>query len=115
MSSSGFCELLLQGMRETIQRKATERQSEVDARRAAIAAATADNETLRSTVAAQPLSKADVQRMAHERCATRSSVCCGTVAACVPQAWQISCSRPSDCVRGRPVCACVHTQVSTRT
>ena len=58
-----------QGHKEGLQRKAAERAADLRAKREQLAAAHADNEGMRARIAAQTISRDDVVRMNHERCA----------------------------------------------
>lgn len=54
-------------MKASAQRKLTERQTELRSKQEQIAALTSANEALRARVAAQPVNKADLNRMMLER------------------------------------------------
>ncbi len=55
-------------MKSSLQRKVSERQEELEARQAALAAAGQENAALRATIASQPVNKADLARLLMERC-----------------------------------------------
>mmetsp|Transcript_33184 Transcript_33184/g.73361 ORF Transcript_33184/g.73361 Transcript_33184/m.73361 type:complete len:629 (+) Transcript_33184:314-2200(+) len=57
----------LQALKQSLQRKLAERQADLKAKQDAMAAAQTENEALRARVAAQPVNKADLQRMIMER------------------------------------------------
>ena len=57
-----------QGHKEGLLRKAAERQADLQAKRAALGSAEADNGGMRARIAAQTISRDDVIRMNHERC-----------------------------------------------
>lgn len=59
--------LLVQAMKASAQRKLTERQTELRSKQEQIVALTSSNEALRARVAAQPVNKADLNRMMLER------------------------------------------------
>ena len=58
-----------QAAKEGLARKIAERQADLQAKRVALAAADSDNDSMRARIAAQTISRDDVIRMNHERCA----------------------------------------------
>jgi len=57
----------LQSLKATLQRKLQERQQDLASKQEALAAVNAENEGLRARIAAQPVNKADINRMIMER------------------------------------------------
>lgn len=59
--------LTLQGLKQTLTRKLSEKKSDLQAKQDQIAGAVADVEQLRQRVASQTINKADLNRMIMER------------------------------------------------
>lgn len=69
MQSGAAGSLQVQGHKEGLQRKVTERQADARSKQAKLDQAHADNEAMRARIASQTVSRDDVIRMNHERCA----------------------------------------------